>query len=357
MKRVTFVVLGLTALLLIVGYSFRAPISLRLMESTATSNMQADLPGELPDGLHLVLCGAGSPFLDELRSGPCSAVIAGEKLFIVDSEAGATGVLSRLGIPQGDIDGVFVTHFHSDHIDGLGELFLQRWIFGEKKSPVPVYGPAGVGQLVDAVNLVYTSDSKYRVAHHSEDIVSPLGFGGEARAFPVPEDGKEIVLIDEDDLKVISFQVNHSPIEPAVGYRFDYKGRSIVISGDTTKSANVGLFSKGVDLLVHEALAPQLVAVITKAAEAAGQNKLAQITRDILNYHTTPVEAAEIARDAQVGHLLFSHIVPPLPLSTLEEIFVDGVDEVFTGPVTVGRNGTLVKLEAGTESIEVSNLF
>ncbi len=84
---------------------------------------------------------------------------------------------------------------------------------------------------------------------------------------------------------------------------------------------------------------------------------MAQITRDILNYHTTPVEAAEIARDAQVGHLLFNLIVPPLPLSALEEIFVDGVDKIYAGPVTVGRDGILVTLKAGSESIEVINLF
>ena len=357
MKRLAFGILGLVTLLLIVGYSFRIPIALRLMERAVTSNMEADLPAELPDGLHLVLCGAGTPFLDEIRSGPCAAVIAGDKVYIVDAGAGATGVLSRLRIPQGDIDGIFITHFHSDHIDGLGELFLQRWVFGARESQVPVYGPTGVDQIVNAVNLVYTPDTKYRVDHHGGHIVPPAGSGGQAVAFAVPEDGKETVLIDEGDLKVISFRVDHSPIEPAVGYRFDYKGRSILISGDTIKSANVSLFSNGVDLLVHEALAPELVAVITNSAEATGQKKMAQITRDILNYHTTPVEAAEIARDAQVGHLLFNHIVPPLPLSALEEIFVDGVDKIYAGPVTVGRDGILVSLEVGSESIEVINLF
>jgi ribonuclease Z len=94
-----------------------------------------------------------------------------------------------------------------------------------------------------------------------------------------------------------------------------------------------------------------------------------KITHDILDYHTTPVEAAEIARDAGVGYLLYNHIVPPLPLPSMEEIFLDGVaetwsgpvsvgrDETWSGPVSVGRDGTLVRLPADSEVIELDELL
>lgn len=357
MKHIIFGVVGLVSLLLIVGYSFRIPITMRLVERAVTSNMETDLLRELPDGLHLVLCGAGSLIPDEIRSGPCAAVIAGGKLYIVDTGSGASRVLSKLRIPQGNIDGIFLTHFHSDHIDGLGELLLQRWINGASASQVAVYGPTGVDQVVSAFNQAYRPDTQYRIAHHGKDILPPAGAGGQAREFAVPENGKEVVLIDENGLKVISFRVDHSPVYPAVGYRFDYKGRSILISGDTVKSANLSFFAKGVDLLVHEALNSELVTEITKGAESAGKKNIAKITRDILDYHTNPIEAAEIARDAQVGHLLFNHIVPPLPFSTLEEVFVRGVDEIYKGPVTVGRDGILVKLEINSRAIDVTNIF
>jgi ribonuclease Z len=104
---------------------------------------------------------------------------------------------------------------------------------------------------------------------------------------------------------------------------------------------------------VHEALAPQLVEVITRGATAAGRPNLAQITVDILDYHTSPVEAAEVARDAGVGHLLYNHIVPPLLLRPMQGLFLEGVAEVYDGPVTIGRDGTLVVLEAGSDAIAV----
>ena len=158
-------------------------------------------------------------------------------------------------------------------------------------------------------------------------------------------------------LQITAFRVDHSPVRPAVGYRFDYKGRSLVVSGDTVKSPNVEKFAEGVDLLVHEALAPHLTARITRAAERAGRERIAKITLDIVDYHTSPVEAAEIARDAGVGFLLYTHIVPPLLLAPMEEIFLEGVDETFSGGVAIGRDGTLVRLDAGTETIVVEELL
>ncbi len=307
--------------------------------------------------LHLVLCGAGSPLPDPKRSGPCTAVIAGKRLFIVDVGSGASRVLSRLRIPQGEIEGIFLTHFHSDHIDGLGELLLQRWANGSRSDPVPVYGPDGIEQIISGFDIAYAQDRQYRVAHHGEKIVPASGAGAAAQSFATPTNAEAKILIDDHGLKVTAFRVSHEPVEPAVGYRFDYKGRSVLISGDTTKSANLQNFAEGVDLLVHEALAPHLVAIITKGAKAAGRENLARITEDILDYHATPIEAAEIARDAKVGHLLYNHIVPPLLIAPMEEIFVQGVDEVYNGPVTVGRDGTWVQLKAGTDLIEMSDLL
>ena len=125
---------------------------------------------ELSDGLHVVLCGAGSPLPDPKRSGPCVAVIAGQQVFVVDAGAGASPRLSDLRFPQGRIDAILLTHFHSDYIDGLGELLMQRWVNRGARTPVPIHGPTGVEEVVDGVNRVYRLDSVYRVAHHGEAI-------------------------------------------------------------------------------------------------------------------------------------------------------------------------------------------
>ncbi len=357
MKRFLLGLLGVSILVAVIGYAFRVEITMRMIERVVASNLETDLLREIPDGLHVALCGAGSPLPDPRRSGPCTALMAGNRLYLVDVGSGSSRVLSQMRIPQGEIDGVFLTHFHSDHIDGLGELLLQRWANGSNTSPTPIYGPEGVEQIVDGFNLAYGPDRRYRIAHHGEEIVPPSGAGGLARPFTAPANGEGEILIDEDGLKVTAFRVAHAPVEPAVGYRFDYKKRSVLLSGDTTKSANLQKFAEGVDLLVHEALAPHLVALITKGTVAAGRENLARITRDILDYHSSPVEAAEVARDARVGHLLFVHIVPPLLFPPLEQIFLEGVDDVYEGPVTIGRDGTLVKLKAADDSIEVVELL
>jgi ribonuclease Z len=353
MKRFLLGLLVVVVVVAALGYAFRGPITLRLIENVVASNLETNLVRELPDGLHVALCGAGSPMPDPQRSGPCTAVIAGERIFVVDAGSGSSRILSRLRIPQGEIEAIFLTHFHSDHVDGLGELLLQRWVGGSNPEPATVHGPEGVAQIVGGFNLAYRLDSGYRVAHHGEAIVPPSGAGAVARPFAQPDDGVAVPLVDAGGVKVTAFRVEHSPVDPAVGYRFDYKGRSVVISGDTTKSANLQRFAEGVDLLVHEALAPQLVEVITRGATAAGRPNLAQITVDILDYHTSPVEAAEVARDAGVGHLLYNHIVPPLLLRPMQGLFLEGVAEVYDGPVTIGRDGTLVVLEAGSDAIAV----
>jgi ribonuclease Z len=354
MKRLLLAALLVIALVAAGIYAFRTTLTLRLMSRMLAANFESDRVEELPDGLHVALCGAGSPLPDPKRSGPCTAVIAGRQLFIVDSGAGSSRVLSRMRIPQGKIAAIFLTHFHSDHIDGLGELLMQRWANGGHPTPVPLYGPSGVEQVARGFEIAYRLDDGYRVAHHGAAIVPPSGAGAVAHPFAPPPDGKGEVVLERDGVKVTAFRVNHAPVEPAVGYRFDYKGRSVVVSGDTVKSANLEAFARDVDLLVHEALAPQLVERITQAAEGAGNDRIAKITRDILDYHTTPVEAAQSAHAASVGHLLYNHIVPPLLLLPMEDIFVEGVDEVYAGPVSVGRDGMLVQMPAGSDTIEVS---
>ncbi len=357
MKRIGIGLLVGIAVIGLLAWIFRDALTLRLVGRMVARNMQSTLLDELPDGLHVGLCGAGSPLPDPNRSGPCVFVVAGEQLYIVDSGSGAARILSRTRVPMGRIDGILLTHFHSDHIDGLGELELQRWVNGAHREPVPVYGPLGVEQVVDGFNLAYTPDHGYRVAHHGDSIVPRSGAGGVARPFATPPDGESVLVVERDGLTIRAFRVDHTPVEPAVGYRFDYGGRSVVISGDTRKSANLESFAKDVDLLVHEALSTTLVAALTDGATAVGRQNLAQITRDIVDYHTSPVEAAETARDAGVGHLLFYHIVPPLLVAPMEGIFLDGVDAVYEGPVTLGRDGTLIRLEAGGDSIDVQNLL
>lgn len=322
------------------------------MQRIVTHNLSGGAMADFDQGLHLVLCGAGSPMPDPQRSGPCVAVIAGGQIYVFDAGTGGVRNLIARGILPGRIAAVFLTHFHSDHIDGLGELMMLRWVGGRHAAPLPVIGPHGVERVVDGFNAAYRQDVGYRIAHHGADLLPASGAGGVAQGFAPPALGAGLPVLEQDGLTVTAFTVSHPPIEPAVGYRVDYRGRSLVISGDTVKSDNLLHFARGVDLLVHEALAPHLVEVMTAGAEDAADAGMVRITMDIHDYHTTPVEVAELAAEAGVGHLLYYHVVPGLPVRPLEWSFLRGVSAIYPGAVTLGRDGTWLELPAEGREIK-----
>jgi ribonuclease Z len=353
MRRALWIVLGVAAIVVGVAYAMRGSIAIALMKVAAGRAMTADAIAELPDGLTVVLCGAGSPLPDPLRSGPCVAVIAGKQLYEVDAGDGAGRNLTRLGLPPGRVVALFLTHFHSDHIDGLGELTELRWAGGAHHDPLPIVGPTGVEQVVGGFNAAYGLDAGYRVAHHGPAVVPPEGRGGVARPFAPPAPGDGPVVWSADGLTVTAFAVKHDPVTPAVGYKFEYGGRTVVISGDTAKSENLQRFATNVDLLVHEGLSHELVGVMHAAAEAAGRANVAKILSDIPGYHTAPTEVAEIAAAAKVRHLLFYHVIPPLLAPGSEAAFLRGVDSIYRGGVTLGRDGTQIELPRDSTAIVV----
>jgi ribonuclease Z len=350
MSRRWFIAAAAVMMMLIAAAAFGDRMLLRVMQRQVVSTLSGEAFAQYAEGLNIVLCGSGSPMPDPKRAGPCVAVVAGGRIVVIDVGSGAVRNFPQLGLPPGRVEALLLTHFHSDHIDGLGELMLQRWAGGARDTPLPVHGPAGVEPIVEGFNLAYGHDFGYRVAHHGAAVIPPSGAGARAQAFTMPGDGESRVVLDDDGLKITAFSVTHAPVEPAVGYRIDYRGRSAVISGDTIKSDNLARYAQDVDLLVHEALAVHLVDVITAGARAADAGHMAQITLDIHDYHATPVQAAELAQAVRAKHLLYYHIVPALPLRRLEKLFVQGVAEVYDGPVTVGRDGTWIQLpEAGSD--------
>jgi ribonuclease Z len=359
--RKILIALGVAAGLCVsAAFVFQKQISMLLLERLVQRNVGRNILPDLPDGLHLALCGTGSPFPDPSRAGPCSAVIAGDRLFIVDAGEGSARNLGYMGIPASKIEAILLTHFHSDHIDGLGPFMLQRWGLGTFQTPTPIYGPPGVEKVVDGFRAAYVLDFGYRVAHHSEKIMPPGGSGGKGMPFALPplgHNGDQVIVMDDKGVKITAFRVDHSPVDPAVGYRFDYKGRTIVITGDTKKTPSVHILSKDVDILVHEALQPTLVHLLESAFTQRNLPNTAQVMRDILNYHTTPEEAAQQAQAANAKQLVFNHIVPPMPLRYAYPAFVGDAAKFFSKPITVGEDGMLFSLPAGSDTITKSRLY
>jgi len=283
-----------------------------------TANVGVDRTADLADGLHVYMCGAGSPLADPKRSGPCIAVLAGKKAFIFDAGTNGSQNLGPMGFPTGRVEEIFLTHLHSDHLDGLGQMLLGTWINSGRTSPTKVSGPIGTAQIVDGFNMAYQIDSTYRTAHHGTKVANPATFGATAREIDLS--GGTKVVYDKDNVKITAFNVSHAPVHPAFGYRIDYKGRSVAISGDTKYDPNIALASKDVDVLFHEAL-------------------------------NMEIDAAKTAKQAGASDLVLYHIVPMLPSDALIPIFVRGASDEFDGKITVSEDGTILRLPVDSEAI------
>lgn len=344
---------GLIALALTAAVTvFAEPLALRLYARQVEARLDVDRTRDLPDGLTVAFCGTGSPLPDPSRAQSCTAVIAGDRVFIVDSGAGSARNLVLMGVRGRQVEALLLTHFHSDHISDAYALALQRWVDSGQTTPLTVYGPAGVDAVMSGFSAAYALDGSYRTGHHGEAIAPPGGFGFDAVEFAGGEGGP-VTVFQDTDLTIRAMRVDHEPASPAVAYRFDYKGRSAVISGDLIleRSPHFADLARGADLLVMEALQPRLVSLITQQARLAGRPDLATITDDILDYHTTPEAAADAARIAGARALMLTHIVPALPSRLLHPAFLGDARSRFSGPLRIAEDGAVVVMPAGSDAV------
>jgi ribonuclease Z len=343
MKIVAITLAALTALALLLP---RIPGVQDFLFDRALERNFGRSPADLfdGDGLKVFFCGTGSPLPSAKRAQTCTAVFAGDWFFLVDAGSGSFESIPAAGVPASRLAGIFLTHLHSDHIGDLSEANLQSWVTG-RASPLPVYGPAGVERVVAGENEAFALDAEYRTAHHGEGIAPPAGAGMSAVAF----DGRTAAVVFEGEgLAVTAFPVKHDPVVPAVGYRFDYKGRSVVISGDTAPSPSLIEHARGADVLIHEAQANHMVAKFEQAAAKAGNEKAAKIFSDIPDYHTSPEDAARAANEARADWLILTHLTPAPDNPVAKRIFMRRVASIRPRHVVIAEDGMFVSLpEAG----------
>lgn len=335
----------------------RAWLGERAFHAALDKSVGVDQTAAFADGLHLYVCGSGSPMPDAERAGPCLAVLAGNQAFVFDAGSGSIRKLQRMGFPMPRIRAAFLTHLHSDHIDGLGELLLQAWVAGGRSAPLPVYGPAGTDKVIGGLRAAYETDEGYRIAHHGPKVVHPAGFGGDARIITLPQGSDRQVVYDQGGVRITVIRVNHAPIEPAFAYRIDYKGRAIALSGDTVYSPSFTAAATGVDLMLHEALNKQMVAALGQKLAERGQSANAQIMQDIQNYHASPEDAARSAAKAGVKALILYHLVPAPPVRLIEPMFLGNAPKVFKGTLRLANDGMLVHLPAGSTEVTITSAF
>ena len=293
------------------------------------------------DGLRVFVCGSGSPLPGRAQS--CLAITAGDSLYLVDSGAGSPATMQLHGQPMGHLRAVLLTHLHSDHITGVPDMNLQSWVVG-RDEPLRVLGPAGVDMVVRGFNEAFAIDRGFRVAHHGAELLDPeLGV---MRAETVGPG----VVIKDNGLTITAFTVNHAPIAPAFGFRFDYRGRSVVVSGDTVVTFNLEAAARGADLLLHDVLSMRIVRTLGAAATEAGASRMAKIFADITTYHAHAVELGALAERTGVRMLAVYHFVPPPRNYLMERIYRHDLPD---GTVLT-RDGTEFKLPAESTAIHVA---
>ncbi len=289
-------------------------------------------PAAWGEDFYAILLGTGMPLPNPARGTAATLIVAGNTSLLIDTGRNVITGLSQAGYV--DVDMVAFTHFHADHFAGFGELMLYRSIRGAK-NPLPVYGPAGTQALVDDFLKLYEHDHKYRIAHHGEH------WFPEGMQAAVTECAPGVIY-DQGGMRVTMFNVDHKPIEPAVGYRIDYQGKSIVVSGDTKKVQAMVEMSRGADLLIHEAMnGPMLNGALGGMRNT--NPRQAAMLEDLMEYHTTAIEVAEIAAEAGVKKVALTHLVPSIPPQDgPEKAFVRGMSDIYSGPIIVGRDGMKV---------------
>lgn len=292
----------------------------------------------------VLFCGTGSPQYHKDRSQPCTAVIAGGRLFLFDAGQGSSLKLADMNAPTIHLDTIFITHLHSHHISGVGDVLHSGWLWG-RTEPVQIVGPSGVQPLARGVDLVFQHDLVERK--------KVLGKSGEERTI-VLGTAKQVMpglndmrtVYDQNGVVIKAFNVDHPEWEIALGYRVDFGGKSIVISGDTRKTQSIIEASRGVDLLIHEAMNAEFMDLIEATIRRSTNSPVsADRLPRIKSTHTGTLELAESAKEANVKTLVMTHLIPPIPANNIaESTFSDGVDDIFSGEVIIARDGMRITL-------------
>lgn len=295
----------------------------------------------------VVFLGTSSPLGYTDRCGAGQVVVAGDTHVLVDCGWGAARRLVPAGIRPADIDIAIFTHMHTDHITDVPDFLFQRWTSGATK-PLQVYGPEGTQEMCDGFLMALRRDVGFRLAHHGDKLAAD-GMKINVTELPVAQTPE--AFLDIDGLGFESFEVNHFPVVPAFGYRANFDGRQVVLSGDTTFCESLAVASQGVDMLVCEALNVPMLGLLQAGLRGQGRNREADMLGDVPDYHIPVEDIAKLAAGAGIGELVLSHIIPPIPNNEERETaFMAGMSNVYTGPIRMARDMQRIPVTARTAS-------
>jgi len=284
--------------------------------------------------LRITITGTGCPIPDALRAGPGVLVQFGELAMQFDVGRSTVQRLAGAGLWPGELDAVFLTHHHSDHMVGLPDLVLTRWVIDRARSatPLPVIAPAGPA-LVFAQRMLdaWADDIAVRAEHTGRSDRPEPGVVSFAASTSIGEVLR--AATPHGEVAVSAIAVHHEPVSPSVGYRVDTPAGSVAISGDTVVCSEMALLADGVDVLVYEAMRFEPI-------EALPENR-----RFILDYHADTRLIGVQAAELDVPTLVLTHLIPPPADDSDKSKFVSDVRAAgYTGKVIVADDLDVVSV-------------
>lgn len=289
--------------------------------------------GNAQSPIKVTLLGTGAPVPSIERFGPSTLVEAGGQKLLFDCGRGAAQRLWQLKIPLGQIDVLFLTHLHSDHTVGIPDVWLTGWIpavYGRRAQPFQVFGPAGTRDMMENLGKAFSWDISTRSKENNK---------ADSGALVNAIDIKEGFIWEKNGVKVTPFTVRHADfIDSALGYRIDYAGHSVILSGDTRYSENLIRYAKGADVVIHE---------VAAANEAS--MKTSPLINQILGFHSSPEDAGKVFEQINPKLGVYSHIVlltadPSIPAPTTNDLIIR-TQKIYKGALQVGED--LLSIEIG----------
>jgi len=291
----------------------------------------------------VIFCGTGTPQYNPDRSQPCLGVIAGGRLFLFDAGQGASQQLQATKSPYQKLDTVFLTHLHSDHMSGLGDVLHNGWLTG-RQDLVEVVGPPGTQRLLEGIQLSFKDDIEERQRVIGSEYLNTGTALGRANEVTIDNDQAEVVF-EDNGVVIQAFGVDHPDWPHAYGYKVEFGGKSIVISGDTKYTPAIGQHAQGVDYLIHEVINTDMMEMAAQALQKHGTGIAPERMALITAAHTPTLEVAKAAVDANAKALVLTHHIPPIPANKfVESIYTKGMDEIYDGDIIMARDGMRLTL-------------